>query len=69
MINAYPLGSSYGQSPISAVATVCGGRVPDSPSFPTDTVIILAVVPINAVLGVLQESKAKKGKPAVQYNN
>ncbi|MBQ8371880.1 MAG: cation-translocating P-type ATPase [Clostridia bacterium] len=34
--------------------------------FPTDVVIILAVVLINAVLGVLQESKAEKAIEALQ---
>ena len=34
--------------------------------FPTDVVIILAVVLINAVLGVLQESKAEKALEALE---
>ena len=34
--------------------------------FPTDVVIILAVVLINAVLGVIQESKAEKAIEALQ---
>ena len=34
--------------------------------FPTDTVIIMAVVLINAVLGVFQESKAEKAIEALQ---
>lgn len=51
---------------ISAVTTVYEGKVSGSPSFPTDTVIILAVVLINAVLGVLQESKAEKAIEALQ---
>ena len=34
--------------------------------FPTDTAIILAVVIINAVLGVFQESKAEKAIDALQ---
>ena len=34
--------------------------------FPTDTVIILIVVLINAVLGVFQESKAEKAIEALQ---
>ncbi len=34
--------------------------------FPTDVIIILAVVLINAVLGVLQESKAEKAIEALQ---
>ena len=34
--------------------------------FPTDAIIILAVVLINAILGVLQESKAEKAIEALQ---
>ena len=34
--------------------------------FPTDTVIIMAVVLINAILGVIQESKAEKAIEALQ---
>ena len=34
--------------------------------FPTDVIIIMAVVVINAVLGVLQESKAEKAIDALQ---
>lgn len=34
--------------------------------FPSDTIIILAVVLINAILGVLQESKAEKAIEALQ---
>ena len=34
--------------------------------FPTDVIIIMAVVIINAVLGVLQESKAEKSLEALQ---
>ena len=33
--------------------------------FPTDVIIIMAVVLINAVLGVLQESKAEKALEAL----
>ena len=36
------------------------------PNFPTDVVIILAVVLINAILGVFQESKAEKALEALQ---
>ena len=35
-------------------------------SFPTDVIIILAVVLINAILGVAQESKAEKAIEALQ---
>ena len=36
------------------------------PKFPTDVIIILAVVLINAILGVAQESKAEKAIEALQ---
>lgn len=45
---------------ISAVTSVYEG------SFPTDTIIIMVVVLINAVLGVVQESKAEKAIEALQ---
>ncbi len=35
-------------------------------TFPVDTIIILAVVLINAILGVIQESKAEKAVEALQ---
>lgn len=34
--------------------------------FPTDVIIIMSVVVINALLGVLQESKAEKAIDALQ---
>lgn len=51
---------------ISAVTSVYEGHVSGEGAFPTDTVIILAVVMINAVLGVLQESKAEQAIDALQ---
>ena len=51
---------------ISAVSTVYEGKMTGATAFPTDTVIILVVVLINAVLGVLQESKAEKAIEALQ---
>ncbi len=45
---------------VSAVVAVMEGE------FPTDVIIILAVVLINAVLGVYQESKAEKAIEALQ---
>ena len=51
---------------ISAGATIYEGHVAGKTSFPTDTVIILAVVLINSVLGVLQESKAEKAIDALK---
>ena len=51
---------------ISAVSTVYESKMTGAPAFPTDTVIILVVVLINAVLGVLQESKAEKAIEALQ---
>ena len=45
---------------ISAVLAVYEG------SFPSDVVIIMAVVVINAVLGVVQESKAEEAIAALQ---
>ena len=51
---------------ISAITSVYEGHVSGEGAFPTDTVIILAVVVINAVLGVLQESKAEQAIDALQ---
>ena len=51
---------------ISAVTSIYEGHVSGEGAFPTDTVIILAVVVINAVLGVLQESKAEQAIDALQ---
>ena len=47
---------------VSAVTSIIGPE----PEFPTDTIIILAVVLINAFLGVFQESKAEKAIEALQ---
>ncbi len=51
---------------ISGFMEVYEGIVNDHMGFPTDVVIILAVVLINAVLGVLQESKAEKALEALE---
>ena len=51
---------------ISAVTTVYEGISSGTSAFPTDTVIILIVVLINAILGVFQESKAEKAIEALQ---
>ena len=51
---------------ISAATTLYEGHLAGKTSFPTDTVIILAVVLINSVLGVLQESKAEKAIDALK---
>ena len=45
---------------ISAITTVYEGRMSGVSEFPTDTLIIMIVVLINAILGVFQESKAEK---------
>ncbi|MBE5745387.1 MAG: calcium-translocating P-type ATPase, PMCA-type [Clostridiales bacterium] len=52
---------------ILIVAALIGGvlAVIDK-DFPTDVIIILAVVLLNAILGVLQESKAEKAIEALQ---
>ncbi len=49
-----------------AAAAISGVMAVIEKEFPTDVIIILAVVLINAVLGVLQESKAEKAIEALQ---
>ena len=51
---------------ISAIMEIYTGITEDHFAFPTDVVIILAVVLINAILGVIQESKAEKAIEALQ---
>ena len=51
---------------ISAVTEYIEASSAGHSFFPTDTLIILAVVIINAVLGVMQESKAEKAVEALQ---
>ncbi len=51
---------------ISAVTEYIEASAAGHSFFPTDTFIILAVVIINAVLGVMQESKAEKAVEALQ---
>ena len=51
---------------ISAVTEYIEASAAGHNFFPTDTLIILAVVIINAVLGVMQESKAEKAVEALQ---
>jgi len=51
---------------ISAVTEYIEATSAGHSFFPTDTFIILAVVIINAVLGVMQESKAEKAVEALQ---
>ena len=51
---------------ISAAMEIYTGVVENHFAFPTDVVIILAVVLINAILGVIQESKAEKAIEALQ---
>lgn len=51
---------------ISAGMEIYEGASSGHFGFPADTVIILAVVLINAILGVLQESKAEKAIEALQ---
>ncbi|MBQ5800514.1 MAG: HAD-IC family P-type ATPase, partial [Clostridia bacterium] len=51
---------------ISAGVEIYNGASMGHWEFPTDVVIILAVVLINAVLGVFQESKAEKAIEALQ---
>ena len=49
-----------------AAAIISGIMSAYEGSFPSDVIIIMAVVVINAVLGVLQESKAEKAIAALQ---
>ena len=51
---------------ISAGMEIYEGVTSGHFGFPSDVVIILAVVLINAILGVLQESKAEKAIEALQ---
>ena len=51
---------------ISAGVEIYNGVVDGHWEFPADVVIILAVVLINAILGVFQESKAEKAIEALQ---
>ena len=51
---------------ISAFMEIYNGIANGHIGFPTDVVIILAVVLINAVLGVVQESKAEKALEALE---
>ncbi|MBE6564849.1 MAG: calcium-translocating P-type ATPase, PMCA-type [Ruminococcaceae bacterium] len=51
---------------ISAAVEIYNGVSAGHWEFPTDVVIIMAVVLINAILGVFQESKAEKAIEALQ---
>lgn len=51
---------------ISAGVEIYNGISSGHWEFPTDVIIIIAVVLINAILGVLQESKAEKAIEALQ---
>ncbi len=50
---------------ILLIAAIISAAI-ELPHFPTDTVIILAVVLLNAILGVVQEGKAEKALEALQ---
>ena len=54
--------------PMTIILLVAAGisAAIELPHFPTDTVIILAVVLLNAILGVVQEGKAEKALEALQ---
>jgi len=54
-----------GAAAISAILTIYNSRQ-GHPEFPSDVLIILAVVVINSVLGVYQESKAEAAIEALQ---
>ena len=51
---------------ISGVLTIYNSVVGGEKEFPSDVIIILAVVIINAILGVVQESKAESAIAALQ---
>ena len=51
---------------ISGITTYYESVLSQSSAFPTDSMIILIVVIINAVLGVVQESKAEKAIESLQ---
>ncbi len=51
---------------LMVAAVISGVMAVYEKEFPTDVIIIMAVVLINAVLGVLQESKAEKAIEALQ---
>ncbi|MCL2495283.1 MAG: cation-translocating P-type ATPase [Oscillospiraceae bacterium] len=51
---------------ISAVLTIYEGRATGHTEFPSDVVIILTVVIINAIMGLYQESKAEAALEALQ---
>ena len=51
---------------ISGITTYYENVLSQSSAFPTDSMIILIVVIINAVLGVVQESKAEKAIESLQ---
>lgn len=51
---------------ISGILTAVNNSSGGKKEFPSDVIIIMAVVIINAVLGVVQESKAEKAIDALQ---